>query len=1112
MLSSSEKNAVTYWDSKPAILSRDINNIRDYKRSKFVKPCWLKGMVKTALNFVRRNSELCSSDLCDFLDQVAKTEFTDKHFLNKFHRIKPHVAEFKEAIALKPQNAKEESWKVQTLRKLNRNLIKINLQLEANDLLKKGYVKEFNELKKQNPNVQLYIRDITIKNRILEDLDLTGCVLDNVVFTNSPIKSLKAQHTIFNNCKFQGKGSLSNSNISKCYFGNCELENASIEEVTFSQTRFEGLKLNDSKMLNSKFLDRTSLREIELDQSSISDSQFTEAEIQNLRSNSSSIDGSLIENSRLVGCDLLASSLSGTKISKTNLNDFTMRNCLSKSKALASFEDCHLDSLSIKDSKIQNFNILRSTLNKAVVEDSEISSSKFENTKFKNSMLQRFDLKGSKFNNVEFNASQIKTYKDSKKKALDTAPAVEMKQCKFIDSAIDDAKLVRFKISDSVFQGSKLSDVEFVAQYMNDIKFNDCDLSSIVFSFGTPEGQGIEFHESNKSECEFKHPNLTIEEYTQYNVRIPMLRNPRTSSAEKRKILFSYPDGFDELSPSEIIKHSGVSKSYIKRLDPELKTTQKECKDKADLINRLHIIHRIKLLANKLAPPAHYKKMNHSLQKILYESALKPAQHQKSVTQSIVEESKSLQEFTDESCAEIADSFDESIDYLLVPRILELYPDIDLKKITTTKLDKVTRFLQPYLALAIIQFRESHKIPKSAAYKFPSLLLHFSKDFHQDRTNFSGSIRDFAPQGGWKQVLDQEEKFVTIKASDGKEYKVVNLLSSSDFKMESDVLGHCIGRGMTYVNRASNGNYHYFSIQDAETGSRVSTLELEMSGQNQPSRYSSVYQIAGTPYAFRKGQNQGSVRNYRRAGIGDEIAKKFLKQIQDGAIKIKTPNFTKLGDSGKARKLSNFENHIGTVLGEETESGWSPVRRIMRLAWSRLARPDHVFLDDKFGEEDPVEKLPVNNDLDIILEKHLKQARKVDLVGRVFRRFYSQGEVEVEKQKLQELTQEVQALLKAADKPLKISHERFEGIKSTQGVGSYKQAKDAPFNNYFIPNEFRGQFVDNQFKALTGRSSDEDGIDEGINRFLSTDIPGWEVSLDDMIKKALVKYKVIQAE
>lgn len=836
---------------------------------------------------------------------------------------------------------------------------------------------------------------------------------------------------------------------------------------------------------------------------------------------------SILRNSRFSVCDFdntvfeVVKTANSLKQSKTiNPKKLVFDSCNFRS---SSFTDSDLFGFEIIDSHLKDSGLIKSRLSDAEINNSQFRTSKLESvkghrlkitdSKFSNSLIKDLNLRDSIIKSSLFN-------QETKINKLGTYLGSYNSYLTIEDSRLDDVEfqrsdLTRSTIKDLRVTGSKLKNIQFTTSYIDGLTIEGSGLDGVKFKNGNPEDKRINIKDCEEADYEFLEQDRDIKQVLederiakeQAKQREKLLRSLSRNVEERRKLLFSNPEDFSFLSPKEVFKYTGMNnKKLLNRFDPDIKTRGE---DSVTLLHRLHIIDKVRIIAKSLAPTSTKKDLNDDLEKLLYESVTRDTKSNKEARKAVAEESKLLQRFSIEDLAEINDAIDEVIDYLLIPRIAMLVKDEDIERLTASRLDKITRDLQPALAFALISERDFSRVPKSAAHKGPSLLARFSQDIHEPRNNFTGAIREFAPQGGWHQILEGENS-VLIEGSDGHQYEVVNLLTSADFKKESDVHGHCIGRGMHYVNRAKSGNYHYFSIQDAKTKQKISTLELSLSPHTNKSGQVRIHK---TNYSFKKLQNQGSTRNGRRPGIGNEIANTFLKAIENGSVQVKTPyKGIVLGDKFERFKASPFENHIGMLLGIHQDTGTRGVVKTIEKAWARLARPTGVYLDNKFGFDENGERYTsAEAGPGYRFEKLIHDFNRAQAFLKLMRSRKDFSEAEIEKQA--ELVIESEKILEEAIKNQnkKITHEDSEKIKSTSGIGSYNQAKDSPFDNFFIPNLFRG-IRDSEsgiFREYPDKSRGPGKLTEGAELFFTKKIIGLDKSFDEMILDAVEKYAYI---
>lgn len=778
------------------------------------------------------------------------------------------------------------------------------------------------------------------------------------------------------------------------------------------------------------------------------------------------------------------------------IHDLNITKDISQSTNLS---NCILENISLENKNFQNNNLANSKFISCTFNGGSFKKNSFENCNFENCTFNSLQFNSNKFTNCTFSNCQFSNLEGDK---IDSKHRSLIKDSKFKSSQIRSSDLKGISISSSKFEDSDLDRVSFTSSYLKDIDFLKVNFRNTAFDYGNPQTQNINLIESSPNGFEFRNIDQDLELLLK---RAAFLRQFNTLTSEaKRKFLLEHSTEFEDMPRKDLIKTFGISRQTLDQFDTKiLRPDDNHQESNETLIQRLYIIKKIKDTVQSLVPTRNRKETHAKLCKLLYQTATNPSSKQKSQAQSIADEFRHIRSFQDENFTDIKDSIDEAIDYLLIPRIKSLYPEIDISKFNSKNLDQLTRYLQPYLAYAIIAPRDFGRIPQAAPYKGLSLLLNFSKDFHQQHVNFTGSIRDFAPQGGWRPILQTTS--IEINGSDGRTYELINLLNANDFKQESEELGHCIGDSMTYVNKAKKGNYHYFSIRDKLTKKRISTLELQLITARNGVQQS---RIPNTNFAFVILQNQGSVNNQRRAGIGNEITSKFLQDIQDGSIVIRTTNIEDLGDLRQRKKISNYENHIGTTLETDDKSDMDNLRRITRKAWARLARLNDIYLDRQFGNHQSSEEANYDK-LTQKLTYAYRQAQVLKFM-RARSNLYDIQSIETQSRLVKQAFEDIDGLIKIKDKPMPLAHEVISTVKSPAGIGSYNQSSTTPYDNYFIPNCFRGYFEGNSFHEFEDPANhDRDGVDIGLEKFYTEPIKDLGLSIDGLINKALRHYKLL---
>lgn len=207
-------------------------------------------------------------------------------------------------------------------------------------------------------------------------------------------------------------------------------------------------------------------------------------------------------------------------------------------------------------------------------------------------------------------------------------------------------------------------------------------------------------------------------------------------------------------------------------------------------------------------------------------------------------------------------------------------------------------------------------------------------------------------EDSWKGILDEESH--TSQRVNFDNFSILCLIDFEQFRQESNALGHCIGRAISYRNKAKAGTGHYFSVRDNED-SPLSTMEFELVDQESQGRNtvkdSKLIKIPDSKQVLVLKQHQG--RGNKDLALG-----KLKEGIESGDIKLSLSNFGKITrtKAGADDVVSEIEKETGLdskslqlVLDRSGNPELIKGRKkaqAQERAWTVFARPESEFLPD----------------------------------------------------------------------------------------------------------------------------------------------------------------------
>ncbi len=760
------------------------------------------------------------------------------------------------------------------------------------------------------------------------------------------------------------------------------------------------------------------------------------------------------------------------------------------------FHGLNLKRKNLQNIDFRNTNIAQSSLSEIDLTDSDCIGIKFSDLalyklNFTNAQLDSASFTEVKGSNIDFTNSHLPEAKFENCKLLKAnfheadLSEVIIKNSSFQEADFSDAELISTKFRDVDltgvdFSGTKLFKVDFFGSNLMGANFKNAELMST--EFGSVDLTGADFKGAKLSNADFDSSNLMGADFSNCNLRnvkitsrqLEQIINPLSANnvnfREGIKWLFKNIDSkeLSNLRVHQVIRFLDIDFSLINSIDPSLQSKINTI-DPRELIARLYLISETDIFSKHVCAENHQAR--NQLCRVLYNSC-------GNNLEDLIHEGKLVNsDLRSNNASDFKDSLNLVFDTFVLPRLEKFLDTTATKELKQWQLSKFREKLIPYLVIAISQNRffdpssdysklkgKVASLPKNANYKMPSLLLNISKGIHNPVVAYATAVRHISPEGSWHPILNSVANQVEITLpNSNRRYLVKNLINYKDFDYESSALGHCIGQGVRYVNKAKGGKYHYFSIREAETGKPVSTVEFALGHDGSPRGPFEDRDIRArnstsidnhSDYFLQQIQHRGK-RNSIPTADAKEILKIFLQGVKDGTYPI---SLKPIGKDSSTEKLSAFENTIGTsfddteVINNRKMFDTTNVHSIQARAWIKLAQPKDSHLENRLQD----------------------------------------GEI-------QELNPGIGV----------IDEETGETIQ----LGGYRAKPEGiPYDNYFIPNSCRGDLSlesinprkvnDKRLRFSQFSGNDLAEIDKGIERFFNTKVTD-QMSFDDLIKSTI---------
>ncbi len=287
-------------------------------------------------------------------------------------------------------------------------------------LLKEGKIKEFNNLKRQNPDLLLRLelasiapsvslRDIDLSDARLAMIDFKKRDLQGAIFTGAELsgvsfRACNLQYAKLNKVRgaatYFEDADLQNADLSQSYFYTGNFKNAKLENVDFidtdlrkanfegvvfvgQSTNFKGANLSEAIFKNAK-LDKINLQQQNLSNgdfegASLQEAQLEKADLSLAKLNRTDLSRSLLRGADLSGADLRESNLIGADLTGANLNGADLSDATLRSSIL---ERANLNSANLREADLEGADLYFADLDYANVEGANLKNSILKGTNF----------------------------------------------------------------------------------------------------------------------------------------------------------------------------------------------------------------------------------------------------------------------------------------------------------------------------------------------------------------------------------------------------------------------------------------------------------------------------------------------------------------------------------------------------------------------------------------------------------------------------------------------------------------------------------------------------------------------------------------------------------
>jgi uncharacterized protein YjbI with pentapeptide repeats len=249
-------------------------------------------------------------------------------------------------------------------------------------LLQEGRVDDFNNSRKDNPNIRLDYRGIN-----LNGLNLAGAELGGISFSEATLDTVNLERSSLIESNFSD-GTLKKVNLKRANLEGAKLQGSHFDDVSLDQAILRGANLQGTKVVDSS-LRHTNLVEANLENADLKKANLENADLAEALLDGANLDRTFLRSANLQGASLRNSKLKGLDLTVVNLDGASLKGADIEGANLqgSKLSRMLLDGCSIRDSNLQNSdfadslfsrltisntNLQRSNLNRAVFRDVRI--------------------------------------------------------------------------------------------------------------------------------------------------------------------------------------------------------------------------------------------------------------------------------------------------------------------------------------------------------------------------------------------------------------------------------------------------------------------------------------------------------------------------------------------------------------------------------------------------------------------------------------------------------------------------------------------------------------------------------------------------------------------